>query len=188
VLQNLLGTPPPPPPPVVPDLPTHEADAAGNTKIPSMREQMERHRADPACAGCHMLMDPIGFALEQFDAVGHWRTVDGLAPIDATSTMYDGTKINGPADLRSFLLGHKEQFVRTAAEKLLTYALGRGLEYYDMPVVREIAKQSADHDYRFVSLISAVVQSAPFQMNMQGSEPPEALPEPAATAAALIKE
>ncbi|HZF27830.1 MAG TPA: DUF1592 domain-containing protein [Gammaproteobacteria bacterium] len=188
VLQNLLGTPPPPPPPVVPDLPTHEADAAGNTKIPSMREQMERHRADPACAGCHRLMDPIGFALEQFDAVGHWRTLDGLAPIDATSTMYDGTKVSGPADLRSFLLGHKEQFVRTTAEKLLTFALGRGLEYYDQPVVRAVAKQAADDDYRFVSLISAVVQSEPFQMNMQGSEPPEALPEPGATAAALIKE
>ena len=184
VLQNLLGTPPPPPPPVVPDLPTHEGDAAGNTKIPSMREQMERHRADPACAGCHMLMDPIGFALEQFDAVGHWRTADGLAPIDAASTMYDGTKVNGPADIRNFLLAHKEQFVRTAAEKLLTYALGRGLEYYDMPVVRSIARQAAGDDYRFVSLISAVVESEPFQMNMQGAE----APEPGATAAALIKE
>jgi hypothetical protein len=188
VLQNLLGTPPPPPPPVVPDLPAHEADAAGNTKIPSMREQMERHRADPACAGCHMLMDPIGFALEQFDAVGHWRTVDGLAPIDAASTMYDGTKVSGPADLRAFLLSHQEQFVRTTTEKLLTYALGRGLEYYDQPVVRAIAKRAANNDYRFVALISAVVQSEPFQMNMQGNEPAEALPEPAATAAALIKE
>ncbi|HET8697690.1 MAG TPA: DUF1592 domain-containing protein, partial [Gammaproteobacteria bacterium] len=188
VLQNLLGTPPPPPPPVVPALPTHEGDAAGNTKIPTMREQMERHRADPACAGCHMLMDPIGFALEQFDAVGHWRTLDGFAPIDATSTMYDGTKITGPKDLRQFLLDHKVQFVRTTAEKLLTYALGRGLEYYDMPVVRSIAKQAANDDYRFQSLIRAVVESEPFQMNMQGSESPEAQPEPGSTAAALIKE
>ncbi len=188
VLQNLLGTPPPPPPEDVPDLPANETDAAGNTAMPTMREQMERHRADPACSGCHRLMDPIGFALEQFDAIGRWRTEDGPAPIDASSVMYDGTKIAGPKDLRNFLLGHSDQFVRAATEKLLTYALGRGVEYYDQPVVRAIAREAEADDYRFETLIAAVVKSDLFRMNMQGSEPAETgVPEPAATAAALIK-
>jgi hypothetical protein len=187
VLQNLLGTPPPPPPDDVPDLPTNETDAAGNTAIPTMREQMERHRADPACSGCHMLMDPIGLALEQFDAIGRWRTTDGNAPIDASSVMYDGTRIDGPKDLRDFLLRHSEQFVRTTTEKLLTYALGRGIEYYDQPIVRSIARAAAEDDYRFDALIAVVVKSDPFRMNTQGNEAPEgAVPEPSATAAALL--
>jgi uncharacterized protein DUF1592/uncharacterized protein DUF1588/uncharacterized protein DUF1585/uncharacterized protein DUF1587/uncharacterized protein DUF1595/cbb3-type cytochrome c oxidase subunit III len=190
VLQNLLGTPPPPPPEDVPDLPENKDDAAGNAAMPTMRAQMERHRADPACSGCHMLMDPIGFALEQFDAIGRWRTTDGPSPIDASSVMYDGTKIAGPADLRNFLLGYSEQFVRTVTEKMLTYAVGRGVEYDDMPVVRSIAREAADDDYRFDTLITAVVKSDPFQMSMQGGAPAESseVPEPTATAAALIKE
>jgi hypothetical protein len=169
VLQNLLGVPPPPPPPNVPDLEPTKADAAGNTRIPSMREQMEKHRDNPACVGCHQLMDPIGFALEQFDAIGTWRATDGDNVIDAGSVMYDGTRVNGPKDLRNFLLGYKEQFVRNATEKLLTYALGRGVEYYDMPVVRGIAAIAADDDYRFQSLITAVVQSEPFRSSRKPS-------------------
>jgi Protein of unknown function (DUF1592)/Protein of unknown function (DUF1588)/Protein of unknown function (DUF1585)/Protein of unknown function (DUF1587)/Protein of unknown function (DUF1595)/Cytochrome C oxidase, cbb3-type, subunit III len=190
VLQNLLGTPPPPPPEDVPDLPEVDPEDAAHATMPTMREQMERHRADPACSGCHMLMDPIGFALEKFDAIGTWRTMDGDSPIDASSVMYDGTKIEGPADLRNFLLAYSEQFIRTATEKLLTYALGRGVEYYDMPVVRSIAREAAADGYQFDALITAVVKSDPFQMSTQGSAPAESseVPEPTATAAALIKE
>jgi hypothetical protein len=174
VLQNLLGVPPPPPPPDVPELEVKEGDAAGNTAQPSMRAQMEEHRDNPACAGCHMLMDPIGFALESFDAIGRWRTMDGATPIDPSSVMYDGTEIHGAADLRAFLLKYSEQFVRTTAEKLLTYALGRGVEYYDMPVVRSVVSDAAKDDYRFGRLIAAVVKSEPFQMNTKGGEAPEA--------------
>jgi hypothetical protein len=165
VLQNLLGVPPPPPPPNVPDLKDQKGDAAGNTKIPSMREQMEAHRKDPACAGCHTLMDPIGFALEQFDAIGTWRTTDGPNTIDAAAVMYDGTKVNGPADLRNFLLSYSDQFARTVTEKLMTYAMGRGVEYYDMPIVRKIVHDAEKDDYRLGTLILEVVKSDPFQMN-----------------------
>ena len=170
VLQNLLGVPPPPPPADVPELETPKNDAAGNARVPSMREQMEHHRDNPACVGCHQLMDPIGFALEQFDAIGRWRTTDGENAIDATSVMYDGTPINGVADLRQFLLNYEDQFVRNATEKLLTYALGRGVEYYDMPVVRKIAGDAAEDDYRFASLIVGVVQSEPFRSSRKGGE------------------
>jgi hypothetical protein len=163
VLQNLLGVPPPPPPADVPDLEPQKVDAAGNARIPTMREQMEKHRANPACVGCHQLMDPIGFALEPFDAIGRARAADGDTVIDASSVMYDGTPINGPADLRKFLLRYEEQFVRNVTEKLLTYALGRGVEYYDMPVVRSIAAQAEKDGYRFASLIVGVVQSEPFR-------------------------
>jgi hypothetical protein len=174
VLQNLLGVPPPPPPPDVPELEVKETDAAGNTAQPSMRAQMEAHRDNPACSGCHMLMDPIGFALESFDAIGRWRTMDGATAIDPSSVMYDGTQIHGAADLRGFLMRYSEQFVRTTAEKLLTYALGRGVEYYDMPVVRSVVGDAAKDDYRFGALIAAVVKSEPFLMNMKGGEAPEA--------------
>jgi hypothetical protein len=182
VLQNLLGVPPPPPPPDVPDLEPQPTDAAGNARVPSMREQMERHRDNPACIGCHQLMDPIGFALEQFDAIGRWRTTDGDNVIDAGSVMYDGTRVEGAADLRAFLLRYEEQFVRNAIEKLLTYALGRGVEHYDMPVVRSISKAAAADDYRFQALITAVVQSEPFRSSRK---PAEALSgtEPGRTAA-----
>jgi hypothetical protein len=163
VLQNLLGVPPPPPPPDVPPLEQKTADAAGNTRVPTMREQMEAHRANPACSGCHQLMDPIGFALEQYDAIGRWRTADGANVIDPVSTMYDGTTIAGPADLRNFLLSYEDQYVRTVTEKLLTYALGRGVEYYDMPVVRSIVRGTAAADWRWQSLIVGVVQSEPFR-------------------------
>ena len=145
---------------------------------------MELHRRDPACAGCHQLMDPVGFALEQFDAVGTWRTTDGVNTIDASSVMYDGTKINGPADLRNFVLSYKDQFARTVTEKLLTYALGRGVEYYDMPVVRSIVRDADKDGYRFDTLILDVVKSAPFQMNSKPGQPvTRRAPPPAATTA-----
>jgi hypothetical protein len=186
VLQNLLGVPPPPPPADVPDLEQQPVDPAGNARIPSMREQMEKHRANPACIGCHQLMDPIGFALEQFDAIGRWRTADGDNAIDASSVMYDGTPIAGPADLRAFLLRYEEQFVRNVTEKLLTYALGRGVEYYDMPVVRSIAAKAAADDYRFASLIVGVVQSEPFRSSRKSDDVvADTRDAPAATVAVL---
>jgi hypothetical protein len=160
--------PPPPPPPDVPDLEPAKTDAAGNARVPTMREQMEAHRANPACSGCHQLMDPIGFALEQYDAIGRWRTTDGANVIDPTSTMYDGTRIAGPADLRNFLLGYSEQYVRTVTEKLMTYALGRGVEYYDMPVVRSIVRDAAADGYRWEALLVGVVQSEPFRSSRMG--------------------
>jgi hypothetical protein len=165
VLGNLIGVPAPDPPPDVPDLKPQEGDAAGNAEQPSMRTQMERHREDPACAGCHKLMDPIGFALEAFDATGRARTEDGGHPIDASGELYDGTRIEGVADLRAFLVKYKEQFVRNVTEQLLTYALGRGMEHRDMPLVRSVVQQAAPDEYRFRSLIRAVVMSDAFQMN-----------------------
>jgi hypothetical protein len=172
VLQNLLGVPPPPPPPDVPDLEPTKADAAGNARVPTMREQMEAHRANPACSGCHQLMDPIGFALEQYDAIGRWRTTDGANVIDPTSTMYDGTRIAGPADLRNFLLGYSDQYIRTVTEKLLTYALGRGVEYYDMPVVRSIVRDAEADGYRWEALLVGVVQSEPFRSSRKAGAAP----------------
>ena len=170
ILQNLMGVNPPDPPPDVPDLPPAVNDPAGNAADPSMREQMERHRASPACASCHKLMDPIGFSLENFDAIGRWRVEDQGSPIDASDTMYDGSAIDGPAGLRQFLLRHEDRFVRTATEKLLTYALGRGVESSDMPVVRAIAREAAADDYALTTLIMGVVRSDPFQMNMKVDE------------------
>jgi len=116
-------------------------------------------------------MDPLGFALENFDAVGQWRTLDGNAPIDASGVLADGTAFSGPAELRQVLLSRREQFVHTVTEKLLTYALGRGLEYYDRPVVRTISREAARDDYRWSSLILGIVKSVPFQMRRSASEP-----------------
>jgi len=160
VLENLLGSPPPPPPPDVPDL-----KAASHGKQLTMREQMQLHRANAICAACHSRMDPIGFALENFDGVGKWRDKDAGSEIDATGTLPDGTEFKGPAGLRELLLTkYKDDFVRTSIEKLMTYALGRGLEYYDYPAVRTVARSTATDDYRISSLIEAVVTSTPFQM------------------------
>ncbi len=170
VLQNVLGVTPPPPPPDVPELEPSEEDVAGNEAQPTLREQLEEHRANPACEGCHLLMDPIGFALEPFDATGKYRTEDSGNPIDPTGVMYDGTPIEGPADLRDFLLRYQERYLRNVAEKMLTYALGRGVEYYDMPVVRDIVEQAGEHDYRFQELILAVVESDAFRKNMTAEE------------------
>lgn len=161
ILDNLLGSPPPPPPAVIPDLMPHGKDG----RLLTMREQMEAHRADPICASCHSRMDPIGFALENYDGIGRWRTKDAGALIDASGKLPNGTKFNGPAELKKILLtGHRDEFATTVTEKLLTYALGRGLEAYDAPSVRAIMRQAAKEDYRFSALVSAVVKSMPFQL------------------------
>jgi hypothetical protein len=160
VLETLLGTPPPPPPGDVPEL-----KAAPHGKLLSMREQMQVHRANPTCAACHARMDPIGFALENYDAVGQWRAEDAAAPIDASGRLPDGTEFDGPAGLsRLILTKYRDDFVRTATEKLLTYALGRGVEYYDAPTIRSIDREAARDNYRISSLVLAVVKSAPFRM------------------------
>jgi len=160
ILENILGTPPPPPPPNVP--PLKENDDASKPR--SVRELMEEHRKNPACAGCHAVMDPLGFSLENFDGIGEWRSKDQSGPIDASGQLADGTKVEGPVTLRQALMKHPEQFAGTVTEKLMTYALGRGLEFYDMPVVRGIVRDAARSDYKFSSLITGIVKSAPFQM------------------------
>jgi cytochrome c5 len=160
ILENILGTPPPPPPPNVPPL---KENSEGSKPL-SMRALLEQHRANPACASCHRIMDPLGFSLENFDGTGAWRAKEPAGPVDASGQLADGTKVDGPAALRQALLSHSDQFVETLAEKLLTYALGRGLEYYDMPVVRSIAHDTERNQYRFSSLILGIVKSTPFCM------------------------
>jgi hypothetical protein len=125
---------------------------------------MEEHRKNPACASCHKLMDPIGLSLENFDGIGRWRDVDGGARINASSTLWDGTEVSGPAGLRQAIVSRPDQFARTTTEMLLTYALGRGLEYSDMPVVRTIVRDAARREYRFSALVTGIVTSVPFQM------------------------
>ena len=165
VLENLLGAPPPPPPPNVPPLEENEPGAAPK----SLRERMEQHRANPVCASCHAPLDPNGFVLENFDAVGKWRDADGEAEIDPATTLPDGTEISGLESYRSFLLdARREDVLRTVVEKLLSYGLGRGLEYYDAPVVREIVRDASSHDYRWSAVIMGIVKSAPFQMRRLG--------------------
>jgi hypothetical protein len=161
ILETLLGTPPPPPPAVVPELMPHGKDGRELT----MREQMEQHRADPVCASCHSRMDPLGFALENYDGVGRWRNKDAGSPIDASGVLPDGTKFVGPAGLKKILTTKdRDEFIHTATEKLLLYALGRGLEYYDQPAVRAIAREAGQDDYRMSALIAAIVKSTPFEM------------------------
>ncbi len=166
ILENILGTPPPPPPPDVPDL-VEERDPR---KVLPMREQMAAHRANPVCAACHAQMDQLGFALENFDAIGEWRDIyaSGL-PIDASAAFPDGTTFDGPAELRQLLLSHSGDFLTTVTERLLTYALGRGLEAFDAPAVREIQRGAARDDYRFATLIQRIVTSTPFQMRTAGA-------------------
>lgn len=163
ILTNLLGTPPLPPPPNVPALPENGEDG----KPHSLRERMEAHRANPVCAGCHKVMDPIGFALENFDAVGRWRTNDDGARIDPSGTLFNGARVDGPVALRRMLTARPQVFVGVMTEKLLTYALGRGLEYYDMPAVRKIVHDAASRDFRFSSLVLGVAESAPFEMKVK---------------------
>ncbi len=162
LLENILGTPPPPPPPDVPSL----NDRGEDGEILSVREQLELHRASPACASCHKLMDPLGFALENFDGIGRWRTSSGSAntPIDASGVLPDGSGFDGPAGLRQVLLNRREDFVRTVTDRLLTYALGRGVEYYDQPAVRKIVREAAPSNYRWSALVLGIVRSIPFQM------------------------
>jgi hypothetical protein len=160
ILDNILGTPPLPPPADVPALKDKETDG----KTHSLRERMEEHRANPACASCHKVMDPLGFALENFDAVGAWRTSDEGARIDASGQLADGTKIDGVVSLRRALVSRPEIFVGTMTEKMLTYALGRGLASYDMPAVRAIVRAAGERDHRFSSIVLGVVNSVPFRM------------------------
>ncbi len=160
ILENLLGLTPPPPPPNVPAL---KERVAGGTVL-TMRQRIAQHRENPACAGCHNLMDPIGLATENFDAVGRWRTLEDGAPVDASGGLPDGAMFTGIEGLRDALLRRPELFAGTLTEKLLTYAVGRGLEPADAPAVRAIVRASGAADYRFSSLILGVVNSAPFQM------------------------
>jgi hypothetical protein len=160
ILDNLLGSPPPPPPPAVPAL--KENTGAGKTV--SMRARLQEHRANPACSGCHQLMDPAGFSLENYDAVGRWRASEGSTPIDASGSLPDGSKFEGVSGLERALLSRPQVFATTFTEKLLTYALGRGVEYYDAPAVRKIVRQSEAQDFRFSSFILGIAASTPFQM------------------------
>ena len=159
ILTNLLGVPPSPPPPNVPPLKEESADG----KPRSLRESMEAHRANPVCAGCHKSMDPIGFSMENFDGVGHWRTSDHGVPIDPSGTLFNGASVNGISGLRQMLAGNPDVFVGVMAEKMLTYALGRGITYNDMPAVRKIVQDARSRDYKFSALVAGVARSTPFQ-------------------------
>ena len=170
VLENILGTPPPEPPPNVPPL-EDSNDKSG--RILTLREQMTTHRRAPTCAGCHMIMDPIGFSLDNFDADGRWRAKqggEGGTPIDASVDLYDGQHVDGPVGLRTALLRYSPQFVRMFVEKMMTYATGRGVEYYDMPTIRAIVADVAKDNNRFSAIVMAVVKSPQFQMRVKGAE------------------
>ena len=160
ILTNLLGVPPQPPPPNVPTLPENGADG----RVLSLRERMEKHRANPVCAGCHRSMDPIGFAMENFDGIGRWRGKEDQQAIDATGTLFTGAKIDGITGLRREIAARPEVFVGVLTERMLTYGLGRGLEYYDMPAVRKIIRDARATNYRFSSIVLGVTRSVPFQM------------------------
>lgn len=166
VLEQILGAPPPPPPPDVPELVEDKAAAAGS----SLRERMEIHRQNPSCANCHAKMDPIGFALENFNGIGEFRLKDGTFDIDPAGEFADGTKVSGPGELKAFISTKKNQFARCLVEKMLIYGLGRGLEYYDRPTIDRIVKSLEAGDYKFSLLISEIVQSEPFRLR-RGSDP-----------------
>ena len=170
VMEVLLGSPPPPPPPDVPDL--EENDAAGDARSISVRQQMEVHRANPACMSCHQVIDPIGLALENFDVTGRWRIKDRGVPVDTSGRLYDGSMLDGPAGLRQALLGYSDAVLSNFTVNLMAYAVGRRVEYYDMPAVRAIVRDAAANEYRMSSFILGVVRSAAFQGNRQ-TTPPE---------------
>ena len=159
LLENILGTPPPPPPPDVPAL----KDKGENGRPQSVRERLEEHRRNPTCAACHAQMDPLGFALDHFDAVGKWREADVGTPVDASGTLPDGSTFKGLDGLRTLLDSRREQFVATVTEKLLAYALGRGLEAYDMPAVRKIVRDAGSDGHRWSSIVLGIVDSVPFR-------------------------
>ena len=169
IMEVLLGSPPPPPPPNVPALEATNATSGG--KVLSTRERMEEHRKSPACVSCHRVIDPLGLALDNFDVTGKWRIKDNGVPVDAAGVMYDGTKLDGPAALRDALLKHQDVFLQTFTENLMTYALGRRVEYYDMPAVRAIIRQAAKTDLHFSSFVLGIVNSAAFQR--RAAEPAE---------------
>jgi hypothetical protein len=160
ILENVLGTPPPAPPPNVPALTDNEV----GQEAKSLRARLEEHRRTPACASCHRVMDPLGFALENFDGIGEWRVKEQGGNVDPEGQLADGTKVDGPVALRQALNKHPEMFVRTVTEKLMTYGLGRGLDHRDMPLVREIARDAAKNNYKWSSLVLGIARSAPFQM------------------------
>jgi hypothetical protein len=159
ILKNLIGTPTPPPPPNVPALDENMVSSSL-----SVRERLKQHRADPACASCHDLMDPVGFALDHYDAVGRWRATEAGKPIDAAGSLPDGSEFVGVEGLEQALLARPELFVRTLVEKMMTFALGRGVEHYDAPAVRQIVREARDENYRFSELVLGIVRSTPFQM------------------------
>ncbi len=163
-MENILGTPPPVPPPNVPAL--KENTASGDAKTVSLRQKLEEHRAIEPCKSCHKLMDPIGFSLENFDAVGAWRINDGGFRIDPDGELFDGTKLNGPASLNQAILNHSDMFLSAFGESLMAYGLGRVVDYRDMPVLRSIIKDAPRNGNRFSSLVLALVKSAPFQMSI----------------------
>jgi hypothetical protein len=132
-----------------------------------MRVRMEEHHTNPVCASCHKIFEPIGLGMENFDAIGSWRTLDGDSPIDASGVLVDGTKIDGIAGLRDSLVRHSDQFVRVVTERMITYALGRGVEYQDMPTLRSVLREAAGNKYKFTSIVMGIVKSAPFQTNMK---------------------
>lgn len=175
VLENILGTPPPPPAPDAGELPSD-----GESKL-SLRQQVELHRKNPACATCHARMDPIGFALENFDAVGAWRTKDGKFDIDSSGTLPDGKSFNGPAEFRKILMEKKDQFVRCLADKMLTYALGRGTERSDRCFIEQISKETIRAEHTFSSLVLAVVKSDPFQKRSPKPDAPAKNDQPGGT-------
>jgi hypothetical protein len=164
-LQTFVGVSPPDPPPNVPAIKERPVDSTGNSKPPTMRQTMEMHHSNPTCASCHTLFEPMGLALENFDAVGAWRTLDGESPIDASGVLVDGTKVDGVASLRQWLISHSDQFARVVTEKMFTYAMGRGTEYEDMPLIRSIVRESAPGNYKFSSIMMGIVKSPAFQMN-----------------------
>jgi len=166
ILENILGTPPPSPPANVPPL----KETGDDGKPMSSKALLEQHRANPACATCHRIMDPLGFSLENFDATGKWRVKEAAGVVDASGQLADGTPVDGPSALRQAILKHPDQFVRTMTEKMLTYALGRGLDYYDMPVVRAIARDAAAQNDRFSSIVVGIVKSTPFQMKLKAPD------------------
>jgi mono/diheme cytochrome c family protein len=171
ILDNLFGAPPPPPPP---NVSTTLPDKASLARPQTMREQMEEHRRNPVCSSCHSLMDPIGFSLENFDGVGAWRTHDEGNVINASGTLMDGTHVNGPVDLRKALLQRSDLIVNNITKKLLTYALGRGVTYSDMPVVRDIVRDASRRDYRFSALVLGIVKSSTFQTRVKTPPSPRA--------------
>jgi hypothetical protein len=169
-LETFLGVSPPSPPPVVPMIKAPVQDNTGNAKEPTMRERMAMHHVSPTCSSCHSLFEPLGLALENFDGIGAWRLKDEGQPIDPSGVLANGTKIDGVGSLRNLLMQNSEQFVRVVTEKLLTYALGRGVEDQDMPLVRSIVRDAAGSNYRFSTLVLGIVKSAPFQNNVKGTE------------------
>ena len=163
IMQVMLGSPPPPPPPNVPTL--DATAAAQDGKVLSVRERMEQHRANPACMSCHRVIDPLGLALEHFDVTGQYRIKDNGVPVDANGEMYDGTKMQGAEGLRQALLGKKDAMLTSFTESLMTYALGRRVESFDMPALRAIVRDAAKQDYRISALVQGVVRSQPFRMS-----------------------